>query len=396
MTPSFKSWLPTLSLVLAASLTACGDDDGAGNGNGNGNENQNNDNENQNNNSAPAHDRLMVATAAYGSGGGLTAVDLDTLESTVNVALAEDDNTLRWRSGEIWVLNRFGYDNVMILRDDDYQLVKQFSLKRHAGDGCNPQDVAFMAPDKVYVSCLQHADLLIVDPTADGSEVVGGIDLSSLADVDGWPEATRMVRHGDHVLVAIGRIDQAGSYAAVPPSRVARIDPATDALVDAIDLASLNPTSALVPIPGSSDVLLATSGDYSGASAGLERLDPTAGTSTLVLDATDLGGIVAAFVVDETECGFAVTMNPGTFANGLVRFCLDGSPVTPCIPMGTFGITDVVQIDDGRLLVTDTTATAPGVRAFDPDTCEELTPAVIPTGFAPSFTSPMVVIPAAE
>ena len=74
---------------------------------------------------------------------------------------------------------------------------------------------------------------------------------------------------------------------------------------------------------------------------------------------------------------------------------MDGSPVTECIPMGALSMSDVVQIDDGRLIVSDTDPTTPGVRVFDPDTCEELSTDVIPTGFIPSFTGPMVAIPAA-
>ena len=62
---------------------------------------------------------------------------------------------------------------------------------------------------------------------------------------------------------------------------------------------------------------------------------------------------------------------------------------------GQYKITDVVESDDGRLFVTDTTYATPGVRVFDADTCAELTDAPIPTGFAPGFTNPLLLIPAA-
>jgi hypothetical protein len=366
------SWI---AVFLTLALAACGDDAGT-------NQNQTAD-----------HARLAVSTAQISSGGGLTVIDLETLEASVNVALTEDDATIRWGNGQIWVLNRFGYDNVMILRGTDYGLVKQFTLKRFDGDSCNPQDIVILSATKAYVSCLQHENLLVVDPTRDGSEVVGGVDLSSLADADGWPEPTFMRQVGDEVIVAIERIDQSGSYAPVAPSRIAVVDPATDTLVDSFDLASLNPTSRLVPLPGSDDLFVATSGNYSGGSAGLERIDPIAGTSTLVLDATELGGLVAAFTLEESGCGFAVTMAPTTYQNALVRFCLTGATVEPCVAPGTFGMTDVLQADDGRLLVTDTSVTAPGVRIFDPDTCDELTTEVIGTGFAPTFTNPLLLLP---
>ena len=45
--------------------------------------------------------RLVVATEQYGSGGGITVIDLDTLEPAINVALASDDVTPRWWDGRL-------------------------------------------------------------------------------------------------------------------------------------------------------------------------------------------------------------------------------------------------------------------------------------------------------
>lgn len=346
------------------------------------------------------HGRLVVATEQYGSGGGISVVDLDTLEPSINVALTHDDVTLRFFDNRIWVLNRFGADNLMILDGSSYQLVKQFSVRPGGTEVCNPHDILFFDRCRAYLSCFAQAQIHILNPTASlGEELEDTIDLSSLADADGLPEISHMVRVGDLVYVAIERLDRTSGWAPAPPSYLAVIDPATDTLVDTIELAEPNPVGPLVPIVGTTDLLVAAggdwTGDWTGGAAGLLRIDTEGRTSTLALSAADLGGLVAAFTLGDDGCGHAVLMAPATFDTGVVRFCLDGT-VTPCLPLGDYRYTDVVLLDDGRLAVSDGTYTEPGIRLYDGITCEALTTDPIPTGFAPGFTDPLLLIPPLE
>jgi hypothetical protein len=342
------------------------------------------------------HGRLVVATEQYGSGGGITVIDLDTLEPSINVALTHDDVTVRWFDGRIWVLNRFGADNIMILDGRTYQLIKQFSVRPGANQPCNPHDLVFLDRCRVYLSCYEQARVYVVDPTAAlGEELVGSIDLSSLADDDGLPEISHMALVDGLVYVAVERFDRSTGWTLVPPSYVAVLDPATDTLAGTIELAEPNPVGPLVPIPGTSDLLVAVGGDWSGGAAGLLRIDTETGTSALALTAAELGGLVASFYLGDDGCGHAVLMAPMTFDTGVVRFCTDGT-VEACIPMGDQQLTAVARVDDGRLLVTDTTYTTPGVRIFDPEGCAELTTEPIPTGFSPGFTDPLLLIPSVD
>lgn len=342
------------------------------------------------------HGRLVVATEQYGSGGGITVIDTDTLEPSINVALTHDDVTVRWFDGRIWVLNRFGADNIMILDGRTYGLIKQFSVRPGANQPCNPHDLVFFDRCRVYLSCFEQAHVYVVDPTAPlGEELVGSIDLSSLSDADGLPEISHMALSDGLVYVAVERLDRSAGWTPALPSYVAVVDPATDTLVDTIELAEPNPVGPLVPIPGTGDLLVAAGGDWSGDAAGLLRIDTVAGTSALALSAAELGGLVTSFYLGDDGCGHAVVMAPVTFDTGVVRFCLDGT-VEACLPMGDQRFTAVALVDDGRLLVTDTAYTTPGVRIFDPQGCAELTTDPIPTGFTPGFTDPLLLIPPIE
>jgi hypothetical protein len=339
------------------------------------------------------HGRLVVATEQYGSGGGISVIDLDTLEPSINVALAHDDVTVRWFDGRIWVLNRFGADNIMILDGSNYQLIKQFSVRPGPNQLCNPHDLVFLDRCRVYLSCFEQASVYVLDPTAPlGDEIVGSIDLSSLADDDGLPESSHMALVDGLVYVAVERLDRSTGWTVAPPSYVAVLDPTTDTLVDTIDLAEPNPVGPLVPVPGTADLIVAAGGDWSGGAAGILRIDTAARTSALAVSAAELGGLVASFTLGDDGCGHAVIMAPGSFETGVVGFCLDGT-VEACLPVGDQQYTAVVQVDDGRLAITTTAYTTPGVRFFDPDGCTELTTAPIPTGFTPGFTDPLLLIP---
>ncbi|MFH2007513.1 MAG: hypothetical protein ABI333_13085 [bacterium] len=345
---------------------------------------------------ATPHGRVIVATELYGSGGGITAIDLDTQEPEINVALTHDDVTVRWFDHRIWVLNRFGADNVMILDGNDYRLLKQFSVRPGTDQHCNPHDLLFLGSCRAYLSCFEQPGLQVIDPWApQGEELVGTIDLSSLADDDGIPEVSHMIEVDGLVYAAIDRMDR-GAWVPVAPSYLAVLDPSTDSLVDHIALELWNPVGPLQPIPGTRDLVVTMGGDWTGAHSGLERIDTVNRTSAALLNQSELGGILAAFTLRDDGCGHAIVMQVQTYDTALITYCLDGTGIATCVDAGEFKMTDLKETDDGRLLVTDATADNPGVRVFDADTCAEETTAPIPTGFGPGFTNPLLLIPAAE
>ncbi|MDX9999913.1 MAG: hypothetical protein RBU30_01320, partial [Polyangia bacterium] len=263
------------------------------------------------------------------------------------------------------------------------------------GEGlrCNPQDLAFLSACKVYVTCLDQAFVTILDPSAPLSErFQGEVDLSSLADADALPELSHMAHLGGRVYLSVERLDRLTSWGPVAPSYVAILDPGLDVLEDAIALEGTNPLGPLRPIPGSSELVAAMAGPWDGTGAGLEIIRTQDRTSSLVIGAVELGGIPTAFTLDSGGCGFALVTEPGSFDTGVVRFCLDGR-ISDCLPLGLLEASDVAVDARGRLWVTDRRILAPGVRLYDAASCAELTSEAIPTGFAPGFTNPLLLVP---
>src|SRR2546428_6156243 len=168
--------------------------------------------------SAPAlaaETRAFVLTTDFHTG-SLSAVDLDTRAVTKDVASVHSDAVERWYGGLLYVVNRFGQDNVQVIDPaQGYLTVRQFST----GNGSNPQDICLVSPTKAYVTRYELSDLLIVNPSNGAS--LGVIPLGAFADADGIPEMARMVRVDNRVFVAIRRLDRSRGYHPTAKSLVA-------------------------------------------------------------------------------------------------------------------------------------------------------------------------------
>ena len=181
-------------------------------------------------------DELVWLTSDFTTGGFALqqAGECETEELWVDVA---GDAVVRSQNGYIFILNRFGFDNVTVLSATDPQeVLAQFST----GNGSNPQDILIIEGQKAYVTVLQRSEMLVVDFLA--GEITDQIDLSVFADdADGIPEATHLIPLGDQVLVMCQRLDQTTElWDPAGPGCLAVIDAVNDAVVDA------NPSTAEV------------------------------------------------------------------------------------------------------------------------------------------------------
>ncbi len=339
-------------------------------------------------------ERLVVITEKHGSGGGVTVIDIDTMETRINVALTHDDATARWYDEKIWIINRFGADNITILDGSDFSLLKQFSVKIDANTPCNPHDIAFLDRCKLYVTCHEQPFMLIVNPQEDvGHEIIGHVDLSSLADDDGIPEMSHMKATDDGVWVTIGRMRRNHGWIPDENAYLALIDIHTDTLVDTILLEGTNPLGPIRAFDNGRKLVVSTAGDWSGHNAGLEVVDTVSGEASIALSSTELEGIVSAFTLDDSLCGHAVITAPTSFETAVNRFCLEPANVTPCISRNTLLATDVAVTSSAQLIVTDRASHPAGVRFYNAIDCAPINADPISTGFPPGFTTPLLLIP---
>ncbi len=336
---------------------------------------------------AVAESGLFVLTSDFETGStaflpaGASTADIDLL--TIH-----SDASARYRNGRVYVLNRLGQDNVLVLDADDWRKpITQFSV----GNGMNPHDIAFAGPSKAYISRYGSVSVLIVDPR-DGTEL-GEIDLSGFADADGLPEMSQMAMIGSRLYVACQRLDRDGGFEPVSPSVLAVIDTETDALVDmdssrdgvqGWELSATNPNSLIAV--GGNQLFVSMTGSFGDMTGGIEILDVADGnTRGLVLTETELGGDLNWLELVSNVKGFVVVSDEN-FMNHIKPVDLASGTVGQALPEHSTGFTQSLSVDGARLIVPDPgtfdNPESAGLLIFDAHT-DEFIEGPIPVGLPP-------------
>lgn len=360
----------TMLAPLALLLGGCGGGGGGGN-----------------NNRPPVTPDPLVAEAAFVTTtdfitGSYSTVNLREARAETNLpsepGIAESDNGAVYFNNRVYVLNRFGFDNISVLETDDLSTaIRQFST----GNGSNPQDMAFVSDSRAYVSLLGSNELLRVNPTAGvGNEIRSRIDLSGYLDpndADGLVEAGPVALVGRYLFVALQRLSD---FVAVTDSLLAVIDTTDDSLVDVdpgtagvqgIVLAGRNPV-ALEYVPDLGRLLVSATGNFGVEDGGVEAVDPFRFASEGYLQTeAGLGGDVGPIA---SVAGRKVYVVAGGFEeNRLLVFDLTLDPATGRYAGGaprdlglSLPFVGSLAVDAGRqLLVPDRTLQAPGLRLID-------------------------------
>ncbi len=207
------------------------------------------------------------------------------------VVLAGNTPKLR-RVGSYAVVVNGGVESNIQLVGGDFTAGPQIAMP-----DCGPEDVELLAANLALVSCYDKAALQLVD-FAD-ARATCEVDISAFADADGIPEASAMTRIGDYIYVALQRLDRNGFYAPAGPGLIAvleastlnllDVDPNTDG-VQAYSLPCSNPFTDLLP-DADGNIIVGCAGDWVDlGKAGVAKLDPNTGETTLIASGTDLGG----------------------------------------------------------------------------------------------------------
>ena len=294
------------------------------------------------------------------------------------------DAALRLEPDALYVVNRFGFDNVLVLDPATLAVRKQFST----GSGANPQDVAVLAPDRIYVPLYQTGEVLVADPTQpDGAEVLARIDLKSL---DPDPTPTSAVVADGEVFVALAFIDPA-TYAPKRDAAVAVIDPASGTVVTTIDLPGKNPFARMQHVPGTGVLVLDLAEDFGGTTGCYATVDGPARVATCAVTNAACGGWSGALWATGAGHVWAAAAAGFQVDGTLCHFTIDGTLLKAGIAV-TGSLTDVGVSDRGEVWAVDSKGTG-GLWLFDADTDEPLTTAPLDLTAPPAFASGVVFLP---
>ena len=318
---------------------------------------------------SPARAARAYVVESDFSTGSFSSTDVATRSPSCDVASVSSDARVRWYNGRVYVVNRFGADNIEVLDGATYGLVKQFSV----GNGSNPYDIAFASPTHAYVTRYETPDLWIVNPATGSHD--GTISLAGLADADGIPEMDRMIVVGPLLFVSLQRVNRNNGFQPTDSSLVAVIDTRTDQLVDCdaahpgvqgILLPRTNPVTPFAFDAPRSRLYLGCAGHYGVPDGGIVRLDAGRLAADGVAAVEDsLGGDVLDIAVADDARAYAI-VSDAAFNTQLVRWSpVTGRRLDSLYSPGGFSLADAELTPSGdELWVCNSSFGSPGLFAF--------------------------------
>ena len=332
--------------------------------------------------------QAVMTTTDYTSG-ALSSLDLGTNTAANDHLVIHSDAVVRVYRDKVYVLNRLGQDNVIVLdRGDLATPLTQYST----GNGSNPHDIAFVSEEKAYISLYERTQLLIVNPVTGDS--LGTVDLSTFADADGLPETSQLAVHSGQLFAACHRLDRENGWVPTEFSAIAVIDVTTDQLVDAdpaaegmqgIEMTSKNPAGAAHR--GSKWIVSAVNTYSDLTDGGIEVIDLAAMRSEgIVLDEAAVGGNLSSLVMTSDSDGYAVVTDEN-FVNTVKRLDLTAGSVSQGLDGLSGGFVPGLGVFGERLYILDQGSfgdpASAGVKVYDVST-DELVAGPIGTGLPPS------------
>ncbi|MDE3001111.1 MAG: hypothetical protein OXU79_18700 [Gemmatimonadota bacterium] len=332
--------------------------------------------------------QAVITTTDYSSG-ALSSLDLGTNTPAIDHLTIHSDAAVRVYRDRVYVLNRLGQDNVIVLdRGDLATPLTQYST----GNGSNPHDIAFVSEEKAYISRYERTQLLIVNPVTGDS--LGSVDLSTFADADGLPETSQLALYGGHLFAVCHRLDRENGWVPTEFSTIAVIDVKTDQLVDAdpaaegtqgIEMTSKNPAGAARR--GSKWIVNAVNTYSDLTDGGIEVIDLTTLRSEgVVLDEAAVGGNLSSLVMTSDSDGYAVVTDEN-FVNTVKRLDLAMLSVSPGLSGLSGGFVPGLGVFGQRLYVLDQGSfgdpASAGIKVYDVST-DALVAGPISTGLPPS------------
>lgn len=308
---------------------------------------------------SPEHG-LVVATSDF-SVGALATVDVGDRSLQDTIVATSGDTIVATDAGMVLQIDRSAPAAVRAWSPPDWSApMVEFPLIA----GSNPQDAAVCA-GRLFVTLLAEPRVAVFD--LDGSEL-DSIDLASLADGDGNPDAATLVHAGDRLFVGLQRLDTRGAtWFPGGPGIVAEVD---------CDALAIGTTWEVGPNPSlhalSDDAIMVRTGIWGEPDGDLAVLRLDGDLEAPLLTEADLGEDVGDVAI---VGGFAVAVTvPFDFSQHVVRcFDLADGARVDGLTVPNF-LSAVVAGDDGLAWIAQSVdyadATSPtGLLALDPATC---------------------------
>jgi len=309
--------------------------------------------------------RAVAVAGDFGSPGVGTVSTLEIndlmMRQNISAGAALGDPVLRQYGERLYIVNRYGSNNITILDAKTFTLIDQLST----GMDSNPQDVAVVGT-KMYVPALGTAGVLVLKP---GMPTPSVIDLATpLGDADGKPDCVSAYAVGTKLYVAC---DMQTNFANVLDSKIAVIDTTNDTYVTSVTTPYKNPLGFFAQTPPGAayfgDLLIPLVPDLADLTAGCIARVSTGATTTVACGPTnaDLGGFANRIAIDDkTNTAYIAVAESFTVGKLRTLDLTNGTLGASALSTSSELIIDVAVCPGGDVVAMDQTTDASGLRVW--------------------------------
>jgi hypothetical protein len=246
--------------------------------------------------------RLFITETDFFSG-YMEWMSLKTFKVTSGGLAVFKDIAIRSFGGYIYLLERYGADNV-IKYDPSKSGESGFLYQKKLGDdNWNPQDIEFVSETKAYIANLNEPKITVFDPS--NGTFLDNIDISNyifMPDSDKTPFASDLQLVGTDLYVMLQRLGK--DFSPRAPTMILKINTVTDKITDSITL-NYNNGCAMSYANGALYVSNPGS-NYVTGDGGIEMVDLATKKVSILFNETILGGSPNA-IVHKSKDRFYVT-----------------------------------------------------------------------------------------
>jgi hypothetical protein len=288
-----------------------------------------------------------------------------------NLLSVYSDNDIRTYNGAIYVLERYGKDNIIRISGTviaDSTVV----YEKNIGASVNIQDIAFISSTKAYVTQYANSQVVVFNPST-GEKTGTSIDLSDYVAYSGTDSATstpscsRALYYNGKVYIACQRLKapEGGYLQAGDTSLIVVVNTVSDTVERVIRLAYKNPQELSIC---NEKLYVAGVGIWGANDGGIECIDLSADTNagTIADEASFSGDVESIIVVSDTK-GYAIISTP-TYTTEAYSF----NPQTKTKGSKISGIdspcANHIAFDGKYVYIGDRSTTSPGIVVIDPAT----------------------------